>query len=52
VKRDMTIVPVATVDEVLANALTGPMVPIQWEPGETAVPRVEPPPAEIGLVTH
>jgi ATP-dependent Lon protease len=52
VKRGMTIVPVATVDEVLANALTGPMVPIQWEPGETAVPRVEPPPAEIGLVTH
>ena len=30
VKRDLEIVPVATVDEVLARALAGPLTPIEW----------------------
>ncbi|MEI6985810.1 MAG: endopeptidase La [Rhodospirillaceae bacterium] len=35
VKRGLTIVPVATVDDVLRNALTRPLVPIEWsEPVE------------------
>ena len=35
VKRGLTIVPVATVDDVLRNALTKPLVPIEWaEPVE------------------
>jgi ATP-dependent Lon protease len=34
VKAGLTIVPVATVDEVLARALTGPLVPIEWKADE------------------
>jgi ATP-dependent Lon protease len=50
----MTILPVGTVDEVLSNALTGPMTPIEWEPGETAASkvRVETVDADVGVVTH
>jgi ATP-dependent Lon protease len=39
VKAGLTIVPVSTVDEVLARALTGPLIPIEWkaDEGEPAV---------------
>jgi ATP-dependent Lon protease len=30
VKAGLEIIPVATVDEVLARALTGPLTPIEW----------------------
>jgi ATP-dependent Lon protease len=32
VKAGLEIIPVATVDEVLARALTGPLIPIEWNP--------------------
>jgi len=35
VKSGLEIIPVATVDEVLAKALTGPLLPIEWNPGDT-----------------
>ncbi len=31
VKRDLEIIPLATVDEVLAHALTGELIPIEWD---------------------
>jgi ATP-dependent Lon protease len=31
VKSGLEIIPVATVDEVLARALTGPLIPIEWK---------------------
>jgi len=55
VKRGMTILPVATVDEVLKNALTGTMVPIEWdvEPADpVAVPAAEATDGEVGVITH
>jgi ATP-dependent Lon protease len=54
VKRCLTILPVGTVDEVLQNALTGPLVPIEWEADQQpmTVSRPEPVDAELGLVTH
>jgi ATP-dependent Lon protease len=36
VKAGLTIVPVGTVDEVLARALTRPLIPIEWNPDEVA----------------
>jgi len=32
VKSGLEIIPVATVDEVLARALTRPLIPIEWKP--------------------
>ena len=34
VKAGLEIIPVATVDEVLARALTGPLIPIEWNPAD------------------
>jgi ATP-dependent Lon protease len=54
VKRGMEIVPVATVDDLLAKALAGPLVPIEWKEPEAVEPvaagddKGEHP----GLVTH
>ncbi|MGH6987699.1 MAG: endopeptidase La [Caulobacteraceae bacterium] len=57
VKVGLEIIPVATVDEVLARALTAPLIPIEWS--EKDAPVTVPPPAsasddlEGGLVvTH
>jgi ATP-dependent Lon protease len=44
VKSGLEIVPVATVDEVLLRALTGPLTPIEWH--EEAEPTAPPAPAE------
>jgi ATP-dependent Lon protease len=53
VKRGLTIKPVDTVDEVLANALTRPVAPIEWEPEREAVPvETKPKADEAGVVTH
>ena len=54
VKRGLTIIPVASADELLKHALVKPPVPIEWnEEGEA--PRVLPPKPEDdrpGVVTH
>jgi len=34
VKAGLEIIPVSTVDEVLARALTGPLIPIEWNPDD------------------
>ncbi|HWK47842.1 MAG TPA: endopeptidase La [Stellaceae bacterium] len=53
VKRGLTIIPVAHVDEVLLNALTRPLVPIEWEE-DPATPVALPtePEDRSGVVTH
>jgi len=55
VKRGLTIIPVAHVDEVLLHALTQPLVPIEWEeeapaPAPVALPAE--PDDRSGVVTH
>jgi ATP-dependent Lon protease len=55
VKRGMTIIPVSTVDEVLHNALTGPLVPIEWDEDQqpmSPVVRTEPAEGDVGVLTH
>jgi ATP-dependent Lon protease len=56
VKRGLTIIPVSTVDEVLRNSLTGPLVPIEWDedqqPVSTVSPHTDPVEGEIGVLTH
>jgi len=58
VKRGMTLIPVAHVDEVLRHALSQPLVPIEWEEEEGNVPATKPavvPEVEGdrgGVVTH
>jgi len=55
VKRGLTIIPVSSADEVLANALAGSLTPIEWEPdqeGAKAAPKVETPEGDLGVVTH
>jgi ATP-dependent Lon protease len=54
VKAGLEIIPVATVDQVLALALTGPLVPIEWHE-EDEVPAVAPAADEADgglIVTH
>jgi ATP-dependent Lon protease len=52
VKRGLKIIPTRTVDEVLAHALTAPLIPIEWQ--EPVTPPVIPAASEerSGLVTH
>jgi ATP-dependent Lon protease len=58
VKRGMTLIPVAHVDEVLRHALSQPLTPIEWEEEEGNVPVTKPsvvPEGEEdrgGVVTH
>ena len=40
VKSGLEIIPVATVDDVLARALTRPLIPIEWMPDDAVEPRV------------
>ena len=53
VKRGLKIIPVRTVDELLAQALTAPLIPIEWRE-DAAEPPVIPAPSEerSGLLTH
>ena len=49
----MEIVPVATVDEVLAKALVAPLVPIEWEDrSDEVAPRKTEEAGATGLMTH
>jgi ATP-dependent Lon protease len=41
VKNSLTIVPVSTIDQVLARALTRPLTPIQWSESDEAAYRAE-----------
>jgi ATP-dependent Lon protease len=41
VKSGLTIVPVATIEQVLARALTRPLTPIQWSEAEEAAYRAQ-----------
>jgi ATP-dependent Lon protease len=51
VKKGLKILPMATADEVLKEALAEPLTPIEWaEPAETPAPVGEPP--REGVVTH
>ncbi|MDY0242828.1 MAG: endopeptidase La [Rhodospirillaceae bacterium] len=54
VKRGLTILPVAMVDEVLANALCRPLTPIEWdEEQKPLVPAVgDTSETEVGVRTH
>jgi ATP-dependent Lon protease len=53
VKRGIKIIPVRTVDELLAHALTGPLTPVAWEE-ESEPPPVIPAKSEerSGVLTH
>ena len=54
VKNALQIIPVSTVDEVLALALAGPLTPIEWREEDEAarpLPVVEDPEADT-IVTH
>jgi ATP-dependent Lon protease len=54
VKSALEIIPMATVDEALARALTGPLTPIEWSE-EDATPNVVPPVEDLDgdlVVTH
>ena len=42
VKQELTIIPVATVDEVLSHALAGPLTPIDWDEADTVVAKAGP----------
>ncbi len=57
VKRNLELVPVTSVEEVLEHALVGPLVPIEWDDEAEDVTRVSSSPAEddderSGLVKH
>src|SRR5207248_3133185 len=53
VKRGLKIIPVKTVEEVLSAALTGPLIPIEWEEEPVAQPVIPAASEErSGLVTH
>ena len=54
VKRNLNIVPVSAVDQILEHALTAPLTPIEWAEaadGVAAVPG-ESASGEVGVVTH
>jgi ATP-dependent Lon protease len=53
VKRGLKIVPVGTVDELLAHALTAPLTPVAWSEEGEAEPVIPAPSEErSGLLTH
>jgi ATP-dependent Lon protease len=53
VKNELEIVPVATVDEVLARALVGPLTPIEWrEEDEPLAPATPPVDDAEAVITH
>ena len=54
VKSQLEIIPIATADEALARALTGPLIPIEWR-DEDGTPDVPPSPEEVEadpVITH
>ena len=54
VKRNLNIVPVSAVDQILEHALTAPLTPIEWAEAADSVAAVpgESAGGEVGVVTH
>jgi ATP-dependent Lon protease len=53
VKNELEIVPVATVDEVLARALAGPLTPIEWREEDEPLAAATPPVDDAeAVITH
>jgi ATP-dependent Lon protease len=53
VKSELEIIPVSTVDEVLARALAGPLTPIAWTEADEALPTAPPPIDDVEpVITH
>jgi ATP-dependent Lon protease len=53
VKKNLEIIPVEHVDQVLKNALVKPLTPIEWiEPAEIETPASKDGEDERGVVTH
>jgi ATP-dependent Lon protease len=53
VKSALEIIPVSTVDEVLALTLTGPLTPIEWvEPVVSTVPVTPDESVDDNIITH
>jgi ATP-dependent Lon protease len=53
VKRGLKIVPMGSVDDLLRQALTRPLSPIEWvEPAEVEAVKQQPGGTEHGVVTH
>ncbi len=52
VKKNLEIVPVATVDDVLKHGLTKPLVPIEWSEDEKPATPQKPGEGEEAVVTH
>jgi ATP-dependent Lon protease len=57
VKKGLKIIPVTSVDEVLSNALTSELVPIEWSEederkADVAASRSKPDDEDLGVVTH
>ena len=54
VKRNLNIVPVSAVDQILEHALTAPLTPIEWAEAADSVAAVpgESTGGEVGVVTH
>jgi ATP-dependent Lon protease len=53
VKQGLEIVPVSTVDEVLARALAGPLTPIEWNEDDEPVAKTVPPVDDAeAVITH
>jgi len=54
VKAGLEVIPVGTVDQVLAHALTRPLTPIEWiEPEDTAIPAVKVEDTDLDtVITH
>ena len=53
VKRGLTIIPVSTVDEVLDNALTAKLVPIEWSEDDAVPSAGQDGKGDVGgVVTH
>ncbi len=52
VKRDLTIIPVAVVDEVLEHALVRPLVPIEWSGSDMDQVKKDDGGEVEGILTH
>jgi len=52
VKRGLKIIPVRTVDELLAHALAAPLIPVVWSEDEAAAVIPAQSEERSGLVTH
>jgi len=52
VKREMTIIPISTMDEVLAQALTRAPVPIEWSEADAPPVSIPDDGSDEAVITH